>query len=91
MTMKRNNFIEVGKTKAVDMDFTLVFPSKSYFVNVNMLVEFTPQGRVIPTRMDVSPYKMSAFAGYNESPVKSIDTMKFVLVIYTAYCVLINF
>ena len=40
--------------------------------------------------MDVSPYKLSAFAGYNESSVKSIDTMKFILVIYTAYCVLIN-
>ena len=42
--MMQNNYIELGKTKMVDMDFSVLYPSTSYFVNVNMLVEFSTMG-----------------------------------------------
>lgn len=42
--MMENKYIELGKTKMVDMDFSVLYPSTSYFVNVNMLVEFSTMG-----------------------------------------------
>jgi len=33
-----------GGTKAVDIDFSFMYPSTSYFVNVNILFEFSIQG-----------------------------------------------
>jgi hypothetical protein len=56
-----------------------------------MLLEFTPQGQVVPTRIDCLPYKFGAFATYNIDPTGSIDVMKFFLVIYTVTIVVQNF
>ena len=42
--------------------------------------------------MDVRPYKLSAFASHNQNTtITAVDTMKFVLVIYTCYIVFLNF
>lgn len=40
--MRLSKYIEIGPTKIIDIDFNLVFPTTSYFVAVNMLLEFTP-------------------------------------------------
>ena len=40
--MRLGGYIETGPTKIVDIDFSLIFPTTSYFVAVNMLLEFTP-------------------------------------------------
>lgn len=88
--MMQNNYIVLGKTKMVDMDFSVLYPSTSYFVNVNMLVEFSTMGQVIPTRIDVLPYKLSAFAEFNPDATKTIDVLKMLLVLYTCYAVLVN-
>lgn len=42
--MRKEKYIELGKTKMVDIDFSLSFPATSYFLTVNMLIEFTAQG-----------------------------------------------
>jgi hypothetical protein len=39
--MRSERYIELGKTKMVDIDFSLCFPATSYFLSVNMLLEFT--------------------------------------------------
>ena len=39
--MKYNKYIDYGPTKAIDIDYSLVFPSTGYFVSVNMLFEFS--------------------------------------------------
>ena len=84
-------YIKIGPTKIVDIDFSLSFPTSSYFVAVNMLLEFTPQGQVVPTRIDILPYKFGAFAKYNIDPTGTIDIFKFMLVIYTVTIVVQNF
>lgn len=38
------NFIEYGRTKAIDIDFSLVFPDTGYYVGVNILFEFSTAG-----------------------------------------------
>jgi len=45
----------------------------------------------VPTRLDIMPYKLSAFATHNTEATGTIDIMKIVLVVYTLYIVLINF
>jgi hypothetical protein len=89
--MRHNKYIKIGPTKIVDIDFSLIFPTSSYFVAVNMLLEFTPQGQVVPTRIDILPYKFGAFAKYNIDPTGTIDIFKFMLVIYTVTIVVQNF
>ena len=71
----------------VDVDFTMAIPASAYYVAVNMLFEFNPYGQVIPTRIDILPYKLSPFAEYKEDQTATIDFLKFMLVIYTAYAV----
>jgi hypothetical protein len=39
-----------------------MFPSSHLFVTTMMLMEFTSTGQVIPTRLDVIPFKMSPLA-----------------------------
>ena len=39
--MQANGYIKIGQTKAINIDFTYMFPRKGIFVNVNMLLEFT--------------------------------------------------
>ena len=39
------DYIKAGATKAIDIDFTILWPGETYvFVNVNMLIEFTGIG-----------------------------------------------
>ena len=57
------------------------------YMSVNMLIEFTTTGQVIPTRFDVLPYKLSPFATYKEDNTSSIDLQKFMLVLYTFFIV----
>jgi len=75
----------------VDIDFSLSIPSTSYFVAVNMLIEFSPTGQVVPTRIDVLPYKLSPFSDFKEDNTSTIDALKFLLVLYTTYIVMQNF
>jgi len=63
--MEDQNYIKKGSTKMINIDFSLSYPSTSYFISVNMMIEFTNQGEVIPTRIDILPLKLSAFAEFN--------------------------
>jgi hypothetical protein len=81
--MRNNRYITLGATKAVNIEFVLMFPSSSYFVAVNMLFEFSSLGQVIPTRFEVLPFKISAFSTAGDNRVKAIDTLKGLLVLYT--------
>lgn len=87
----RKSFIEPGATKSIDIDFSLCFPDTGYFVGVNILIELSSSGQIIPTRMDILPYRMSAFSPYCEDINKYIDTLKVMLVVYTIQCVVGNF
>jgi hypothetical protein len=60
--MKSNRYINLGGTKMVSIDFGFMFPSSTYFVNVNMLFEFSSLGQVIPTRFEATPFKLSSFS-----------------------------
>lgn len=42
--MEQDQFISIGKTKMIDIDFSLSYPSTSYLVAVNMLIEFSTMG-----------------------------------------------
>lgn len=46
---------------------------------------------MVPTRIDCLPLKLSAFATHNTDATGTIDLLKFMLVIYTAYCVYLNY
>jgi len=81
--------VYIGHTKAVDIDFTYLFPSSGLFTNVNLLFEFTISGQVVPTRFDITPYRLSPFANsIFESDTGVLDIFKFLLVIYQCYDVL---
>ena len=62
--MRDHDYIQIGETKAINIDFTYMFPHKGIFININMLLEFTLHGYVIPTRFDVQPYKLSPYNGH---------------------------
>ena len=85
--MKQNKYVELGKTKMVDIDYAICIPHLQYFLSVNMMFEFTSMGQVIPTRIDVMPYKLSPFTKYKEDSTSFIDGLKFLLVLYTFYAV----
>jgi hypothetical protein len=89
--MEREGFISIGETKMVDIDFTVVIPSSGYYATINILTEFSQNGQVIPTRIDILPYKLSPFTLKKEDNTSIIDYAKFCLVIYTAYAVYLNF
>jgi len=42
--MKRDDYIDIGLTKMIDIDFSLSYPSSSFFVSVNMMVELSSTG-----------------------------------------------
>ena len=87
--MQKHEYVKRGETKAVNIDFTFMFPSTAYFVNVNMLIEFTLLGQVIPTRFDVNPYRLSTFnKQFDNESTRVIDFFKFLLVLYTIWAVL---
>ena len=89
--MRKGDYIKIGSTQMVDIDFTLSYPSTAYFVSVNMLLEFTSMGQVIPTRIDIMPYKLSGFSPYGDANSHTIDIFKLILVFYTLYVVMTNF
>ena len=37
-------YIALGKTKAIDIDFALAYPATNFYIAVNMLVEFSSMG-----------------------------------------------
>ena len=80
-----------GQTKIVDIDFAMLYPAAGIFVSTNMLFEFTDKGQIIPTRIDIMPLKLASFATYNTTSLAQLDLMKFLLVIFTIYSVLVNF
>jgi hypothetical protein len=81
--MNDEGFISVGKTKMIDVDFSVAVPSSNYFVSVNCLMELTVMGQIIPTRLDALPYKLSPFADFKEDGTAIIDWFKILLVVYT--------
>jgi len=89
--MHDEGFIDIGSTKMVNIDFSMSFPQTGYFIGVNVLFEFTSTGEVVPTKLEILPYKISSFSPFNSDGNFYIDSLKFLLVIYTAYCIHSNF
>lgn len=89
--MQHDKYILQMATKMVNIDFSLLYPSTEFFVNVNMLIEFTNKGQVIPTRMDIQPYKMSSFSDFGDVHLGEIDVIRIMLIIYTGYVVFGNY
>ena len=52
--LHKSDYIRIGETKAVNIDYSVLFPSTGIFINVNLLVEFTHLGQLLPTRFDVA-------------------------------------
>lgn len=88
--LKDNEYIRIGETKALDIDYSVLYPQTSLFINVNMLIEFTHLGQLIPTRFDVAFYKLSSFSKYARSNQKITDLFRLILVLYQIYTVIIN-
>jgi hypothetical protein len=67
----------------------MVFPSSGFFLSVDLLIEFTPQGLVIPSRFDVYPFKFSGFVqgGFHTF----INVMIFLMVLFNFSKVVRNF
>ena len=42
--MRDENYIKLGQTKMIDIDFSLSIPASTWFVAVNMVLEFTTAG-----------------------------------------------
>ena len=81
-TLRDNNYISIGETKAIDIDYSVLYPQTSLFVNVNMLVEFTHMGQALPTRKDVAFYKLGSFHEYGRQNLRIADTIRFCLVLF---------
>jgi hypothetical protein len=60
--------IEIGKTKAINIEFSILYPSTPYFIDIDMLIEFTIQGQAISTRFDIVPYILSPFSTHIKYP-----------------------
>jgi len=39
--MHENGYVKIGATKAINIDYSLLYPASSYFINVNMMIEFS--------------------------------------------------
>ena len=42
--MRDEGYIKLGETKMVDIDFSMSYPASSYYLSVNMLIEFDQVG-----------------------------------------------
>jgi hypothetical protein len=42
--MEKEGYIELGKTKAIDIEFSFSYPATNFYVAVNMLIEFSSMG-----------------------------------------------
>ena len=51
------------------------------------MIEISQIGKVIPTRIEVMPYRVGPFAKANVSLNSYVDPLKILLVIYTAICI----
>lgn len=59
--LREMDYLSIGETKAVNIDFSVMYPSTAIFINVNLLVEFTHLGQLLPTRFDIAYYQLSSF------------------------------
>jgi hypothetical protein len=75
----------------VSTSFTILFPSTTYLVACFAMIEISQIGKVIPTRIELMPYRVGPFAKANVSLNSYVDPFKFILVIYTAICIVLNF
>ena len=71
----------------LSISFTILFPSTTYFMACFAMIEISQIGKVIPTRIEVMPYRVGPFAKANVSLNSYVDPLKFLLVIYTAICI----
>lgn len=88
--MRKKSYLKKGATKGINIDFTLLWPGQIYiFVNVNMLLEFTAEGQVLPTRLDILPYTLSPFS--NHSPNKdefAVEMCRVVLIMQVFFSII---
>lgn len=57
-------YVKLGETKAVMINYNVLYLTTDIYVSVHMLVEFATNGQVIPTRFDVLPFRLNAFASH---------------------------
>lgn len=89
--MEEQNYYKIGQTKAISIDFTYLYPRTGTFVNVNMLLEFSLLGQVIPTRFDILPYRLSPFNSYSNADSQFIvDAIKAVLCLYNFWAIMVD-
>lgn len=81
--LKSQKYIEPGASRALNIDFTLLYPSSRYFINVELLIEFTRFGDVITTRQDIAPYLISPFSKNITTPMQYVTAIKLILLFYT--------
>ena len=89
--MREHEYLAIGPTKVVIIDFQMYYPSIDYYLSVMMLFEFLPSGQIIPTRLDCQPYKISGFAKSSKKGKAVLDIVKFLLNIYNLQFVVMNF
>ncbi len=89
--MRKDKYLVYGATQMINIDFAFVYPQVPYFISCNFMFEFTDVGQIISSRADILPYKLGCFSPYNIGINTVVDLLKFMLVIYTAICVQINF
>ena len=84
-SMMQYDYIQEGETKAVDVDFTMMWPGSGetyIYVNVNLLIEFSVDGQVIPTRFDLRPIKLSPFSPQNpDHSLLVLEVFRIILVL----------
>jgi hypothetical protein len=71
----------------MSISFSILFPSTTYLMPCFAMIEISQIGKVIPTRIEVMPYRVGPFAKANVSLNSYVDPLKFLLVIYTAICI----
>lgn len=83
--MRELDYIKAGATKAINIDFTMLWPGETYvFVNVNILLEISQQGQVIPSKLGILPYTMSPFSSDNPDKGDTwIAVMRIILLMQT--------
>jgi hypothetical protein len=82
------SWLEIGPTKMVAIEFAQIIPATNYFTTVLMLFEFTALGQVIPSRLEIMPYKLSPFSSFKEDVTSTLDLLKVFLNLYNVYSVI---
>ena len=83
--MQAINYID-DLTQAIDIDFTILMSGSEYvFVNCNILFEFSRNGLVTDTRMDVHPLKYSTLSHHSADPSElSTEVFRMIFFLYTS-------